>query len=308
MAPDSWWRGTLAVGCIGLGSLITAAFAPLLSRAFVDPPPGVSGHLDLFCLFFPTASDWAAHLASYGILLLLLVGVGSGITCFLRQWAHTRQLPGQLFAVARPVDPGPTLDPLLHALALRGRVDLVDTAIPLAFCYGLRRPRICLSTGLLAVLEPDELTALLWHEKAHLVRRDPWKVAFGRAWIRGCFFLPLAAVLYQRYLVAKEIAADAFACARLGSVAPLASALAVLLDAVDSPAWNPPGALAGGLDELALRTDWLLGQPAYVPIPRRPVVVTGLILLMLIGLELLLIQAALADDLWDLSHLALGGC
>ncbi|MDQ2808779.1 MAG: M56 family metallopeptidase [Chloroflexota bacterium] len=300
MHPDAWWRGLLTVGLATLASLSSAAFAPLLMRAL---PDGDSGHIDLVCLFLPTSSDWAAHWMSYAILLLLGAGAVSGCYSFGRQIRRTRRMLRQLLQFARPVDAA--LHTFLQTLHLADRLDLVQTTVPLAFCYGIRRPRICLSTGLIAVLDQDELTAVLWHEQAHLVQRDPFKVAFGRAWVAAFFFVPLAHGLYRQYLLAKEVAADAYACARQGSNGPLTGALAVLLEW--QSAAQPPVA-AGATELLETRVNWLLDQPAPLTIPLAPTVWTGLILVGIISVELALTQAGVANALWNLSHLALGNC
>jgi Zn-dependent protease with chaperone function len=48
----------------------------------------------------------------------------------------------------------------------------VDTADMLACCVGLWRPQILVSRGLVDQLQPDELTVVLAHERAHAERMD----------------------------------------------------------------------------------------------------------------------------------------
>ncbi|MGI8586318.1 MAG: M56 family metallopeptidase [Chloroflexia bacterium] len=303
MRADTWWRVTLAVGLGCAGSLAVAAFAPLLIRAQPEPE---TAHLDLVCLFLPTNSDWAAHLMSYAILLLLLVGLICGFSSFLRLMARTRYTLRRLLEFTRPVDGA--LQTLLEPIQLADRLDLVQTEVPLAFCYGLLRPRICLSTGMVSALEEDELIALLWHERSHLLHRDPFRVAFGRAWTAMFFFLPVVRALYKRYLLAKEVDADAYACAQQGGNGPLAAALWVLMEQKASVGSSPRTATAGASDELETRVAWLLGEPRALTIPLVPTLASSIVLLGLTGLELALTHAGVANALWSLSHKALGGC
>src|SRR6185312_12316095 len=75
---------------------------------------------------------------------------------------------------------------LVRALPLRGAlpghpdVRVVAGAAPCAFCAGLLRPTVYISTGALARLAPPELEAVLWHEATHRLRRDPLRLAIAR--------------------------------------------------------------------------------------------------------------------------------
>lgn len=307
MSASAWLRLAGLLGLAAIGSLSAVALAPLLIRPATPPLGPRSVALDLACLFVPTPVDWEVHVVSYFIFGLLLVSAGRGIVRLGRQLWRTHQVVQGLLQFARPRDGA--LDTLLRSLGLAGRVDLVQTAVPLAFCHGLLRPRICLSTGMVAVLTAEELTALLWHERYHLERRDPLKVALGGAWTAAFFFLPLAGTLYQRYLVAKEVEADAYACRQQGSAAPLTDALCVLLDLYETqPRPAAPVLAAGADDALEVRVARLLGQPVALPLPLRPVLVSAGLLLGLVSLEWMLAQASVADALWHLQHAVPGGC
>jgi len=162
---------------------------------------------------------------------------------------------------------------------------------------------------MMALLDPEELAAILWHERAHLLRRDPLKILLGRACSAAFFFLPLARALFRQYLLAKEVDADSYACLQQGSREPLTEALCVLLDLPSRPVLPArPTALAGLTDELEARVDCLLGEPPRWTLPLGPLMVTGLSLVAVIGLELALTQAAVTTAVWSLSHHTLGGC
>ncbi|MEI2690418.1 MAG: M48 family metalloprotease [Anaerolineae bacterium] len=102
----------------------------------------------------------------------------------------------------------------------------------------MARPRIWLSSGLLALLDDAELAAVLRHERHHLRRRDPLRVLLARSVAQGLFFLPAAGALCDRYMQAKEREADAASGAnhdlaaallkllRAGTLAPASASLA----------------------------------------------------------------------------------
>lgn len=114
---------------------------------------------------------------------------------------------------------------LVESLGIENRVNLVLCASPTAFCYGLLRPRICITSGLLAALAPDELEAVLRHERHHLRRYDPLRVLLWTM-ISGTFWW-LAEQADQAHLL-RELAADRTVIAEQGRT-PLASALFKLL-------------------------------------------------------------------------------
>jgi beta-lactamase regulating signal transducer with metallopeptidase domain len=77
---------------------------------------------------------------------------------------------------------------------------------------------------MVGALDARELRAVLLHEAHHLEQRDPLKVLASRMVAGALFLLPVAAELRDRYLVAKELSADAHVVKEL-SPAPLAGAL-----------------------------------------------------------------------------------
>ncbi|MFH9225465.1 M56 family metallopeptidase [Streptomyces lydicus] len=88
----------------------------------------------------------------------------------------------------------------VHRAGLTGRVTGVEDGQPLAVTYGLLRPRVLVSTGLLA--EAAELDAVLVHEREHVRRRDPLKALLVRVLTGRLFFLPLLGELGERFAAA----------------------------------------------------------------------------------------------------------
>jgi len=150
------------------------------------------------------------------------------------------------------------------------QVRIVGDDRPLAFCAGLLRPRVHLSSGLVAALGAAELRALLEHEAAHARRRDPLRRLTRELLAASLFFLPVLRQLAARRAALAELRADAAAVAACGGdAAPLArallayeraggGALAIDPERVDGltgarSAWHPPTvAVAAALGALAL--------------------------------------------------------
>jgi beta-lactamase regulating signal transducer with metallopeptidase domain len=129
---------------------------------------------------------------------------------------------------------------------------VVTDAEPRAFCAGLLRPQVYVSTGALAILDEDALGAVLAHERHHARRHDPLRLAAGRVLARALFFLPELGDLVRRQQALAELSADESAV----NAAPAnRSALArAMLSFSDSPAT----AGSAGIDPA--RVDYLLGD------------------------------------------------
>ncbi len=82
-------------------------------------------------------------------------------------------------------------------------IHFLESRAPLLFCSGVRAPVLVVSSGVLALLDPEELRAALRHELAHLARHDPafsWVLMAVRSVL---FFNPVAQV------VARALSRDA---------------------------------------------------------------------------------------------------
>jgi bla regulator protein blaR1 len=140
-----------------------------------------------------------------------------------------------------------------------GDVRVFEDPSAQAFCAGLLRPRLYVSTGATRLLHEEELRAVLAHERHHRDRRDPLRIAVGRVLARALFFMPALARLHSRYCADAELAADAAAVrAGGGDPAALASAMLAFEGATH------PAASVGLAPE---RVDHLLGRHAPRPLP-----------------------------------------
>jgi beta-lactamase regulating signal transducer with metallopeptidase domain len=204
-----------------------------------------------------------------------------------RLWRATRQLV-QTTQVAS-LSPPPVVTRLASRLGLAGVLIMVSDPKPFSFCFGLWRPQICLSLGLVDLLTDRELEAVLRHEAYHLHRREPLRMTLAVCLSHFFFFVPLLAELRDHYLAEKELAADAFAVVHAGRAA-LAGALHKLMTSQPTPI-QPSLAAVAGLSVTARRVDRLL-NPAVRPnwSPSRRSILTALVffaagcLLMLAGM------------------------
>ena len=110
-----------------------------------------------------------------------------------------------------------------HAIAI------VADPRPVAFCAGLRRPAVFVTTGALERLAPDELLAVVEHEAHHVRRRDPLRLLVAQT-LADAFALASLRDLPERQLATADLAADAAAVAAAGSARPLAAAMLRLPD------------------------------------------------------------------------------
>jgi Zn-dependent protease with chaperone function len=239
------------------------------------------------CLLLPLANDLGPHLASYAFMLAMLAGAAVGVRAVLRQTRSTRSLLSACLSV-RSSRSG-VVESVVARLQLRDRLDIVNLAEPIAFCYGHLRPRVLVTTGLIELLPPPELEAVLLHEREHMRRLDPLKVALGKLLASIGFFLPILGALYQRFLVEKELAADRAVTVAQRNEASLGAALIRL---VEQQTLVRPPLSAGASEALEARIDALLGDSVRRSLRLGPtglavsVVVAGLVVLPLLATPL----------------------
>ncbi len=128
---------------------------------------------------------WRAPLARGAALILLMFVLGE----LGRRWWMTQRFVAQLNSWVMD-DLPPRLARLFDRLDLPRPPVVLITDVPLAFCLGWLRPRICLSTGLADSLSDDELLAVLWHEEHHRRATIPCAACWLRRSARPCSFCP----------------------------------------------------------------------------------------------------------------------
>lgn len=197
------------------------------------------------------------------VACIFLLSLAAGSLRYAQQIRGTRSFVSQALAQRISEIPGEVAE-LVEGMGLTGRVDVVGTHESLAFCYGLQRPRICISLGLIRHLPLRELEAVLLHERRHLEQRDPLRILVARTIAATFFYLPVLTLIEKHFLVCTEVEADRAVVERMGSRRYLAGALHSLLTAPTIGA-SPVSLSVGSFDATEERVDYLLGLR---PVPR----------------------------------------
>lgn len=98
-----------------------------------------------------------------------------------------------------------------------------------AFTIGFRNPKIIISTGIIELLEENELNAVIEHETSHQINRDTLMIFALQLISQSIWFIPLTKWAYQNYKIISELLADQYATYKTGSEAALGSALLKLI-------------------------------------------------------------------------------
>jgi Zn-dependent protease with chaperone function len=215
----SWRQPAAAAAILGLLAVIgVAQFGHDLARAAA--PAG--DHLGLICLIAAreilVPVHWLFH-------LLLTSGLLYAGYDRVRAVRALRSNLGVLEAA--PPRPG---DPFWTAAGAAGlppdRLRIIEGLPTPAFTAGWWTPRVFVARALAAALSPEELTAVLVHEAAHVRRRDPLRFAVLRFLAHALWWLPTVRHLSADAVDQAELAADDAAAAQ--RPVALASALLAL--------------------------------------------------------------------------------
>jgi len=180
-------------------------------------------------------------------LLLVFLMLASGTWAsgrWLAAWGRTQRM----LAHTQPYRPGrwPSLDTALATLP-QGQQGLhvLEAPYPVACTIGLWRPRILLSTGMIATLSATEMGPVIAHEWGHVMRRDPLRVALLRWCSDVLWWLPIVGALVRDSTRIMEDAADDVSVALTNQPLELAAALVKTAKAQAPPRWSPVPALGG---------------------------------------------------------------
>ncbi len=251
----------------GAGAALVLLLGIAAYRAILAGCPDGEGKVDLACLFLPTHTDLGIHLLSYAFMGTILLSIFFWLVLWRRQWTKVASLTRNL-ALLRASSS--ELKPLTWRLGLEDKVCLLNSKVPFCFCAGFISPCVYLSRGMVEKLEPQELEALLLHEKHHMENYDPLKILLGRLVVSALFFIPALRDILEQYLIDKEIAADRSAIRQQGHCRGIAGALEKLLQ--EHSTIPAEGLVAGGAEALSYRIDHLMGHTSQrgvrIPIPR----------------------------------------
>jgi bla regulator protein blaR1 len=262
-------RFGLALGALGLGS---SAFVVVRLFETWRVTPHATHQISILGqkLSYPVA-----NLDALVVLLLAVLGLvvtAKTVSGALRELAAARRF-GRRMAEAQPLDRGDAL--------------VIPDERPRAFCAGLFRPRVYVSSGAVAMLDELALNAVLVHERHHASRRDPFRYAAGRVLAGSLFFLPGLRELVRRQQALAELSADESA---MNAAPANRSALArAMLSFSDAP---EPGHSVG-IDPA--RIDYLLGEPPSWRFPVLLCVASASVIALVVAVSLLAGQVAVGS-------------
>lgn len=236
-------------------ALLAALAAAITLSPALPGATGAAGHADGLWLGLHAC---ARLVAVWGPLLGLVTvglaasGAAAALVELVRQAIIGRRAMRAAAACCIQAPAG--LAELAGSLGVR-RLVVCESAEPLAFCAGLLRPHVVVSTGTLARLDDAALGALLAHEASHARRRDPLRQVLAATAARAAWVLPAAATMADHGRLRHELRADREAMSHRGR-----KALARALLALHAPRADAPPALAGAAVHLGARVDALCGD------------------------------------------------
>jgi hypothetical protein len=257
----------ISVGLAGFG---VAAAVLVIARLFESwrIAPGSTSHaISIFGqrLSYPAANAGAITVTALAVLGLLMAGAAA--------WQATRELRADRA--------------FRRSMATRSPVPfdgawLIEETRPQAFCAGLLRTRVYISSGTLSLLPGPELAAVLAHEREHARRHDPLRLACSRVLAAGLFFTPAMRHLSRRQHELAELAADEAVVHAAEDRSALASAMLRFSEAGDAG--------EHGIDPE--RVDHLLGERVEWRLPVLLCIAAAATLASLIALAVLAAHTA----------------
>lgn len=165
-----------------------------------------------------------------------------------------------------------TISSITQKPDLENKVVLLRSDKPFAFCFGIRNPKIYISTKLLTITSPGELESIIQHEKYHLENKDTLIMLLANLLKSMFIFFPVFSDLIRIYKQDRELKADKYAIRQYNGKKSLSSVLQKLLryDFVTLPL-TPNMADA---DTLETRIKSLLNQD----IPRKKIAVKNILI------------------------------
>lgn len=198
------------------------------------------------------ARAWATA-ASLPVVLAFGLALSVWFLVVGHGWQHALAADEALrLAAAHRTSPTAAVLAASRQLGIR-RLIVTDLPGRLAFCAGLLRPTVVVSSSLIASLSPSALAAVLAHEAAHARGRDPLRQILAYAIARGLWIAPAARRGADYLRLRLEVAADRAAARYVGRRALAEALLALHVQPATSHA------VAGGASELTARIDALVG-------------------------------------------------
>lgn len=192
-------------------------------------------------------------LSMFGVALIL---VGLVATKFIMTFVKIQRFRSKL--LAKKIS-SKKLKILENKLSLKGLVVVIKDSTPQAFCFGIRNPKIYVSTGLLKLTNTQELEAVLRHERYHLEHKDSLTLLIGSVTASLFPFFPVLTDLVHQYRIRRELSADQAVTSSMTNASSLVSVLKKLINQEYAPSYAFTSSLAEW-DTLELRIKTLLKQ------------------------------------------------
>ncbi len=106
---------------------------------------------------------------------------------------------------------------------------VISHPAPLAITMGFIQPKIVLSTGLISLLNEEELQAVIAHELYHKENRDPLTMFLMALCASTIWYIPILQWFNEQYRIIKELLADDYAIDKQRTSVNLSSALLKML-------------------------------------------------------------------------------
>ncbi|MEU7588363.1 M56 family metallopeptidase [Micromonospora sp. NPDC049230] len=154
-----------------------------------------------------------------GVEILALVGIAVTVSGIVRfAFTLARQCIGMVtlsrWVAVHRVEPDSQLLRAGEGVLRADRIVQVDSRGAFALTYGLLRPRVLLSSGILAVATEAELAVVLRHEWHHAERLDPLNRLILGLFSALMWYLPGSRRMLRHHLLCQELAADRAALSR----------------------------------------------------------------------------------------------
>ncbi len=155
-------------------------------------------------------------------------------------------------------------------LGITNQVEEIASSEPAIFCYGMMRPKICVSSKVIQSLNSSELRAVLMHETQHMISREPARL-LAIKFINTFRFIPGIKNLTKKYLSFSELAADELATNNFTEKIDLARAMSKIL-ALEEKTIIQKGMALSYFSQITEDRVRVLSENDYIPTFRREII------------------------------------
>ena len=187
-----WQSIALAGGLSMIGALLALGLSPFGS----DLVRAVRGVVTVIGNDRELSGADAAYLLAVGAAILLGVHLVLNLVLTIVSTERQRRRHRQLVILLGSPDPA------------RPHTQLLDNAAPIAYCLPGARSITVFSAGLIDLLSPSELAAVIAHERAHVTQRHDILLVAFRAWHLSLPWFPIAYRAEREVGVLVEMLAD----------------------------------------------------------------------------------------------------